>query len=117
MIECDIMKNSRGQTLVEFIIVLPVLLLIIMAIVDLGNIFVKKYSMENHIDDVYELYIDDKNDSINDYVKKYGLNINYENEEKFLIINLSKTININTPILNNILGSEYKIEVSRAIHK
>jgi hypothetical protein len=39
MIECDIMKNNRGQALVEFIIVLPVLLIIIMAIIDLGNIF------------------------------------------------------------------------------
>ena len=117
MIECDIMKNNKGQALVEFIIVLPILLLIIMAIIDLGNIFVKKYSMENHIDSVYNLYIEDKNESIDNYVKKYDLNINYEVEEKFLVINLSKTININTPILNNILGKKYKVEVSRAIYR
>ena len=34
------MKNSKGQALVEFIIVLPILLLIIMAIIDFGNIFI-----------------------------------------------------------------------------
>ena len=45
MIECDIMKNSKGQALVEFIIVLPILLLIIMAIIDFGHIFTKKYSL------------------------------------------------------------------------
>ena len=37
------MKNNKGQALVEFIIVLPILLLIIISIVDFGNIISKKY--------------------------------------------------------------------------
>ena len=34
-----------------------------------------------------------------------------------MIINLSKTIKINTPILNNILGKNYKLSASKTIYE
>ena len=111
------MKNNKGQALVEFIIVLPILLLIIMSIIDLGNIFVKKYSIENHIDIVYKMYLNDDNDNISRYVKDNDLLLNYENNDGVITINLSKTVNINTPILSNILGKKYKVEVSRFVYE
>lgn len=117
MIECDIMKNSKGQALVEFIIVLPILLLIIMAIIDFGNIFTKKYSLENDLDVVSNMYKEEKYDSINSYIKEKNISILYEKEDEFIIINLSKNIKINTPILNNILGKNYKIETSKMIYE
>lgn len=117
MIECDIMKNNKGQALVEFIIVLPILLLIIMIIIDLGNIFIKKYSIENDIDIISRFYLEDEHSKINDYVKENKLNINYTNDGEYLIIDLSKEIKINAPILNNILGKEYEIKVSKTIYE
>ena len=117
MVECDIMKNNKGQALVEFIIVLPILLLLIMCIIDLGNIFVKKYSIENDMDVIYDMYRANNNTEINNYVKEKELEINYEKDGEFVIINLSITTKINTPILNNILGHDYKIEVSKTIYE
>ena len=117
MVECDIMKNNKGQALVEFIIVLPILLLLIMCIIDIGNIFVKKYSIENDLDVVYDMYKAKDNNGINNYVKEKSLEINYEKDGEFVIINLSKTTKINAPILNNILGHDYKIEVSKTIYE
>jgi len=117
MVECDIMKNNKGQALVEFIIVLPILLLLIMAIIDIGNIFVKKYSIENDLDVVYDMYKLGDNDGINNYVKEKELKIDYEKNGEFLVINLSKLTKINTPILNNILGYNYKIEASKVIYE
>lgn len=111
------MKNNKGQALVEFIIVLTILLLLIMTIIDLGNIFVKKYSIENDLDVVYDMYKSGDNNGINTYVKEKGLEINYETKEEFLVINLTKTTKINTPILNNILGHDYKIEASKTIYE
>ena len=111
------MKNSKGQALVEFIIVLPILLLIIMAIIDFGNIFTKKYSLENDIDAVSSMYREEKYDSINKYVKDNNLSILYEKEDEFVIINLSKKVKVNTPILNNIIGKNYKIETSKTIYE
>ena len=117
MVECDIMKNNKGQALVEFIIVLPILLLLIMCIIDLGNIVVKKYSIENDMDVIYDMYRSNNNTEINNYVKEKELEINYEKDGEFVIINLSKITKINTPILNNILGHDYKIEVSKTIYE
>lgn len=111
------MKNNRGQALVEFIIVLPILLLLIMSIIDLGNIFVKRYSIENDLDVVYNMYKSGDNIGINNYIKEKDLEINYEKKEDFLIINLSKITKINTPILNNILGHNYKVEASKVIYE
>ena len=38
------MKDNHGQALIEFIIIIPVLLFILFAIVDIGNIIYQKYS-------------------------------------------------------------------------
>jgi len=111
------MKNSKGQALVEFIIILPILLLIIMAIIDLGNIFVKKYSLENDLDVISNMYKEERYDGINNYINENNLSILYERDEEFIKINISRNININTPILNNILGKKYKIETSKVIYE
>ena len=117
MIECDIMKINKGQAFIHFVIVLPILLLIIMAIIDFGNIFSKKYSLENDLDVISNMYKEQDYDSINNYVKGKNISINYERKDSFIIINLNKNIKINTPILNNILGKNYKISTSKAIYE
>lgn len=111
------MKDNKGQALVEFVIILPILLLIIMTIIDFGNIFTKKYSLENDLDLIYDMYKENNHGSINNYVKNNELSIDYEKEDEFITINLSKKITINTPILNNILGKNYEITVSRTIYE
>ena len=110
------MKNNRGQALVEFIIVLPILLLIIMAIIDLGNIFTKKYSLENDLDIVSSMYKEDR-DKIDNYIKNNNLNINYVTDEEFMVIALSKNVKVDAPILNNILGKNYKITARRTMYE
>lgn len=107
--------NNKGQALVEFIVILPVLLLIIMAICDFGNIILKKYSLENDLDTVVELYNSDKVSDINNYINDNNLSIEYSKASSFTKIVLSKKVNINTPLLNNILGKDYKVTVSRSV--
>lgn len=111
------MKNSKGQALVEFIIVLPILLLIIMAIVDFGNIFTKKYSLENDLDVISDMYKEGEYTKINSYVADKDISIKYEKDNEFTTINLSKVIKVNTPILNNILGKDYKITTSKVLYE
>lgn len=111
------MKNNKGQALVEFIIVLPILLLIIMAIIDFGNIFTKKYSLENDLDVISNMYKEEKHTSINNYIKEKNISIEYVKDDEFITINLSRTIKVNTPILNNILGKNYKIRTSKTIYE
>lgn len=110
------MKDSKGQALVEFIIVLPLLVLIIISIIDFENIFTKKYSLENDLDTVVDLYETQEYSKINEYISNKDIKIDYKEENDFLTISLSKDIKIYSPILNTILGNSYIVNVDRSIY-
>ena len=110
------MKDKKGQALVEFIIVLPLLVLIIISIIDFGNIFTKKYSLENDLDTVVDLYETQEYSKINEYISNKDIKIDYKEENDFLTISLSKDIKIYSPILNTILGNSYIVNVDRSIY-
>ena len=48
------MKNNKGQALIEFILILPILLIITIGIFDLFNIQNKKYELANELDYISE---------------------------------------------------------------
>lgn len=108
--------NNKGQALVEFIIILPVLMLIVLGMVDFGNIIYKKYSLEEDLDVLVSLYQDDKTDEMNDYALKNNLGLNFLYEDGNTTIVVSEKFKINTPLLNKVLNSPYKIETKRVIY-
>ena len=108
--------NNKGQALVEFIIILPVLMLIILGMVDFGNIIYKKYSLEEDLDVLVSLYQDDKTDEMNDYALKNNLGLNFLYEDGNTTIVVTDSFKINTPLLNKVLNSPYKIETKRVIY-
>ncbi len=108
------MKN-KGQALVEFIIILPVLLLLILGAIDFGNILYKEYTLENDLDYVVELVRQNKTTEVNYYVKQKNLKSEIEVKSTTTTITLSKKVVVNTPGLNRILGRNYQIKASRVI--
>lgn len=116
MIECDDMNNNKGQALVEFIIILPIVLLLIISIIDFGNIMLKSYSLENDLDIVTDMYMENDLDNINNYVLDKNINISYDKKDKFLTINLSKNIKISSIVISLMLGNNYDVKASRTIY-
>ena len=110
------MKNNKGQALVEFIIILPILLLIIISIVDFGNIISKKYSLENDIDTISSLYEEEKYDEINEYASEKNISINYKKDNDLLIITLNKDVNVTSPLISIITGKTYKVSIEKSIY-
>lgn len=112
--------NRRGQALIEFIIIAPILIFILLAIVDFGMIFSKSNRLEGLASDVIEMYKNSEPfDKINLFVKNESENIDVlvENEDnKYIRINLKEKFNVMTPGLNLILGNPYLIEVNRVIY-
>lgn len=109
------MKDNKGQALVEFILITPILVFILLAIIDVGNIVISKYKLENHLDTVVELY-KNKDNSLQNYVSKNKLNITYEQDAKYTTIIIKDTLVVKTPGLNNIIGKNYEIETKRTIY-
>ena len=106
--------NRKGQALVEFVLILPVFILILFAIVDFGTILSKKNELENDSIDIVLLI--NNGTSIDEIKSKYSdLDIDLKDVDKYTEIKITKSINIITPGLNLILGNPYKVIVERVI--
>lgn len=108
--------NNRAQALVEFVLITPIIVLLVLSVVDFGNIYLNKMKTESTLDDVVLLYENKKYDDINGLVNSNGYSISYNQQSNLTEINLSKDIKINTPFLNLILGDNYNINCKRVIY-
>lgn len=109
------MKNERGQALIEFILIVPVLALFILGIFDIGNIIYKKYQLENDLDYIIDLYEADKNIEITSYSNKQNIQISKDVKSEYTTITLNKQIKFVTPGLDKIFKAPYSITTSRTI--
>ena len=112
------MMNKKGQALVEFIIILPILILILFAIIDYGMISYSRNRMENMINDINKMYSNNESDTeINNFVKSNDkfIDININKDDKYTVILLSKDYEYITPGLDKIFNNK-KIEVERKIY-
>ena len=112
--------NKKGQALVEFVIVLPILIMILFATIDFGLIIYNKSKLESKLNDVVNMI---KNDESEEIIEKF---INKEasrkttykivEDGKYITVKLFTSVEIMTPGLNKILDNPYKISVSRVIY-
>ena len=107
------MKNNRGQALVEFILVLPVLLLLIFALIDFGRIIVCKNHLEGVMNEVSAL----SDEEIITYLKKdKDYKISYDVKyDDYKNITLIAKLDLITPGLKNILKNPYTVKVERSV--
>ena len=111
------MINKKGQALVEFVLLLPIIMLLISGIIDFINISIKKYALENHLDTVVEMYKNSDTKSIEEYLISSDIEYNTKKQNNFMTqITVNENIKINTPILSNIIGKNYKVESKRTIY-
>lgn len=106
--------NRKGQALVEFVLILPIFIMILFSIVDFGMIFNKKNELENISVDIINLL--NNNNKIEEIQKEYPkVDIKLTDEEKYTIVEISAKVNIITPGLNRVLGNPYIVKVERKI--
>lgn len=93
--------NKKGQALIEFIIILPVFVMIMVSVFDYVRIYNEKSMLESVIEEVI-------------------INNDYENNDVDIIKNennytVSKEIIIYSPLLTPFLGNNYKVSVERKL--
>lgn len=109
--------NKNGQALIEFVIILPMFLLLVMGIFDFGNIIYQKYKLENSIDYISELYENEKNEDLTVYLENNDIEMNTKLGDDYATIEISKTVNVITPGLDLVLGDNHKIRTSKVIYE
>ena len=108
--------NKKGQALIEFVLILPVLLLIIMTMIDVGNIFIKKYELNKDLETISDLYQNNENKQLAAYIASEEIKFEEKPEGNMVKLTITKDINIAAPILSNVLGKEYKISLSKMVY-
>ncbi len=109
--------NKKGQALVEFILVLPILLLIIISMIDIGNIFLKKFDLNNDLETVATLYENGDMTNLNNYLEEENINLSENSKDDMITLTLSQKVSISTPVIQQVLGNEYEIKTSKTIFK
>jgi len=110
--------NKKGQALIEFIIILPIVIFMLFALIDFGLVSYNKTKLENIIQDVGNMYKNkESKEEINKYINDNDKNItvNFKDEGKYFKVILSKDYNFITPGLSNII-KDYKIDIERTMY-
>lgn len=111
--------KKKGQALVEFIIIMPIFIMLVLGVMDIGKIMYSKIVLEDKITEAISLY--DSGLDLDEIKRKLELDVDktdlvIKTEDEYIIFNLSKDIDIITPGLNLIFNSPYSLEVKRSIN-
>ena len=113
--------NKKGQALVEFVVVLPILIMLLFATIDFGLIIYNKSKLESKLNDVVNMI--ENNEEEQTIVKFINKDSNKKTtyritkDQEYVTIKLFTSVDIITPGLNIVLDNPYKIEVSRVIYE
>lgn len=107
--------NNKGQALVEFVLILPVFILILFAVVDFGMIINKKSSLENQSVDIIEHVKKNKTEEEIKFLYD-DIDIKIKNEKDYLKVTITSEVDIITPGLNRIFSDPYIVEVERFVY-
>ena len=77
------MKDNKGQALVEFVLIVPILIFILLALIDIGNVIINKYKLEDNLSTIVELYQNNKHDEINTLAENKGIVVSYNNRQLY----------------------------------
>ncbi len=114
------MINKRGQALVEFVIILPVLILLFFGAVDFGRIVIRKNELENLSSDIVGMFKNGADtaqmeDLLKENNKDNTLTITNK-DDNYIEFKIKSKVKIITPGLNKILGDDYSISIKRVIY-
>ena len=87
-----------------------------MALIDIGNIFLKKYDLNKDLETVTELYKNGETKELGVYLANENLTLDENKTNEMTTLTLKKTIEITAPGLTNILGKEYEIETKKTFY-
>ena len=106
--------NNKGQALVEFILILPVFIMILFVIIDFGMIFNKKSNLESISNDAILIYKENK--SLVEIQELYkDIQIELVNVNDYTKLVFKDRVNIVTPGMNKVFGDPYVITIERVI--
>lgn len=111
-------SKEKGQALIEFVLLLPIIIFLILAVIDIGRILYMKTWLESKMNDV--VYIVNKDNQDTNELKNILRNneqvlVKIKNSNNKTEITLSTEISFLTPGFNLILDNPYDIKTKRIV--
>lgn len=109
--------NKKGQALVEFVIILPIFLVLVLGVIDIGKILYNKTMLEGLITEAVSMYFDGSSEiEIRQALDLEETVLMIDEEGSTVEFHLVQEIDLITPGFNLIFGNPYPLDVSRSIH-
>jgi Flp pilus assembly protein TadG len=102
--------NSKGQALVEFVILVPIFFLIIMTLSDFVSFAYNKIKLENELDYITDLYLADKENSIKSYANEQDIEYIISINDKSVNIEVFKDVKFIMPASAGVLENNVRSE-------
>lgn len=113
------MKNKKGQALVEFVIILPIFIFMLLSIIDIGKVIYFQNQLVSELNDVVELYKNQKTyeEILNELnLQDEGVTLEIKNQDNEIVtFYLKRDVEIITPGLNVIFDNPHTVTVERAL--
>ncbi len=102
------MRNKKGQALVEFVLILPILIFIVLAFIDISKLMIMKNHLENVLAEV-----DENTKNIKD--NEYKIELKKKTDDGGMEVELKSCLEVMTPGLNKIFGDPACVTTSKII--
>ena len=109
------MKN-KGQALVEFVLILPVVILLLFGAIDVARVINTNSELENKISDVVTLYQAKKDISELNTLLDNDILVDTNKEGSYTTITLEKKLKPITPGVINLSEKFFDVKVSRVVY-
>ena len=110
--------NKKGQALIEFVIILPLVIFILLGIVDFMLILSNKSNLESKMNDVVTIYRKDENSlEIVEYLNTDLKNVSFsaKNSNKYTYLEVRMPYKFITPGMDSVFGNKFVIKCERVI--
>lgn len=98
--------NNKGQSLVLFVILIPLILILFVGLIDLGNIYIERRNIDNTLNKAINYYKEGKN------IEKF-INNNIDNVEDIKIVNIDNDVEITIKVNNKGIFKNNVIEITK----
>ena len=103
-------NDNKGQALIEFVLILPILIFMLLAFIDIGKMIILKNHLESLLSD-----INIKTESIKDL--EYEIKFTREEKGEEVVVTLESCLEVTTPGLSKIIGDPACVTTSKIIKK
>ena len=111
------MLNKKAQALIEFVLLLPIIILMLFSFIDILHLLVVRNETNDKFSDEVEL-VENKKETVLDMeknLKKEDIKLSYDHDENYITIHATKKIKWISPVTDLVLKNRNTIKLKRVI--